>query len=64
MVYDPQQLKNFPLVYWSLKGDLKVVEASQIDLIDVPGLAHKRGVSDWIWWRLLRSLFENFVVRP
>ena len=39
VVYDPQQLKKTSFGLLEPQGDLKVVDASQIDLIHVPGLA-------------------------
>lgn len=42
VVYDPQQLKKTSFGLLEPQGDLKVVDASQIDLIHVPGLAFTR----------------------
>ena len=39
VVYDPQQLKKTSFGLLEPQGDLEVVDASQIDLIHVPGLA-------------------------
>lgn len=39
MVYDPQQLVKTSFGLLEPQGDLEVVDASQIDLIHVPGLA-------------------------
>ncbi len=39
VVYDPQQLKRTSFGLLEPQGDLEVVDASQIDLIHVPGLA-------------------------
>ena len=42
VVYHPQQLKKTSFGLLEPQGDLKVVDASQIDLIHVPGLAFTR----------------------
>ena len=42
VVYDPQQLKKTSFGLLEPQGDLEVVDASQIDLIHVPGLAFTR----------------------
>ena len=42
VVYDPQQLKKTSFGLLEPQGDLKVVDASQVDLIHVPGLAFTR----------------------
>lgn len=42
VVYDPQQLKKTTFGLLEPQGDLEVVDASQIDLIHVPGLAFTR----------------------
>ena len=61
VVYNPQQLVKTSFGLLEPKGDLEVVDPSQIDLIHVPGLAFTReGVSDWIWWRILRPLSRTF----
>ena len=41
VVYDPQQLVKTSFGLLEPQGDLEVVDASQIDLIHVPGLAFK-----------------------
>ena len=53
VVYDPQQLVKTSFGLLEPQGDLEVVDASQIDLIHVPGLALRRRISDRIRWRLL-----------
>ena len=42
VVYDPQQLVKTSFGLLELQGNLEVVDASQIDLIHVPGLAFTR----------------------
>ena len=42
VVYDPQQLVKTAFGLLEQQGDLEVVDASQIDLIHVPGLAFTR----------------------
>ena len=42
VVYDPQQLKKTSFGLLEPQGDLEVVDAYQIDLIHVPGLAFTR----------------------
>ena len=42
VVYNPQQLKKTSFGLLEPQGDLEVVDASQIDLIHVPGLAFTR----------------------
>ena len=42
VVYDPQQLVKTSFELLEPQGDLEVVDASQIDLIHVPGLAFTR----------------------
>ena len=43
MVYHPTAIgKNFLLDYWNHREILEVVDASQIDLIHVPGLVLRR----------------------
>lgn len=42
VVYDPHQLKKTSFGLLEPQGDLEVVDASQIDLVHVPGLAFTR----------------------
>ena len=54
VVYDLQQLVKTSFGLLEPQGNLEVVDASQIDLIHVPGLAFYDGrLSDWLWRRLL-----------
>ena len=64
VVYDPQQLVKTSFGLLEPQGDLEVVDASQIDLIHVPGLAfttegHRIGYGGGYYDRYLKHFSGN-----